>query len=141
MGEQTGKRRMAAVLAADVAGYSRLMGADEEATIAGFVEEMKNNNVATVSATGKTKRTSHKENKTGKGRLGTLRCRFDDGTEFGVSTGLNDKMRKLIWDNREDYLNLRVKVKSQPAPGMTEREPNVAPRIPVFLGIRDPSLD
>ena len=34
MGEQTGKRRMAAVLAADVAGYSRLMGADEEATIA-----------------------------------------------------------------------------------------------------------
>jgi adenylate cyclase len=32
--EQTGKRRMAAVLAADVAGYSRLMGEDEEATIA-----------------------------------------------------------------------------------------------------------
>jgi adenylate cyclase len=34
MSEQTGKRRMAAVLAADVAGYSRLMGEDEEATIA-----------------------------------------------------------------------------------------------------------
>ena len=32
--EQAGKRRMAAVLAADVAGYSRLMGDDEEATIA-----------------------------------------------------------------------------------------------------------
>jgi TolB-like protein/class 3 adenylate cyclase len=32
--DQTGKRRMAAVMAADVAGYSRLMGADEEATIA-----------------------------------------------------------------------------------------------------------
>lgn len=114
---------------------------DEEATIIGFVEEMKNNNVATVSATGKTKRSSHKENKVGKGRLGTLRCRFDDGTEFGVGTGLNNKTRKLIWDNQEKYLNLRAKVKSQPAPGMTEREPNVAPRIPVFLGIRDPSLD
>jgi adenylate cyclase len=34
MSEQTGKRRMAAVLAADVAGYSRLMGEGEEATIA-----------------------------------------------------------------------------------------------------------
>jgi TolB-like protein/Tfp pilus assembly protein PilF len=34
MSGETGKRRMAAVLAADVAGYSRLMGADEEATIA-----------------------------------------------------------------------------------------------------------
>ncbi len=32
--EQAGKRRMAAVLAADVAGYSRLMGDNEEATIA-----------------------------------------------------------------------------------------------------------
>jgi TolB-like protein/class 3 adenylate cyclase len=32
--DRTGKRRMAAVMAADVAGYSRLMGADEEATIA-----------------------------------------------------------------------------------------------------------
>ena len=28
-------RRLAAILAADVAGYSRLMGADEEGTLAG----------------------------------------------------------------------------------------------------------
>jgi hypothetical protein len=28
------KRRLAAILSADVAGYSRLMGADEEATVA-----------------------------------------------------------------------------------------------------------
>ena len=33
-GQAKGRRRMAAVLAADAAGYSRLMGADEEATIA-----------------------------------------------------------------------------------------------------------
>jgi adenylate cyclase len=36
--EQTGKdrveRRLAAILAADVAGYSRLMGIDEEGTLA-----------------------------------------------------------------------------------------------------------
>jgi adenylate cyclase len=29
-------RRLAAILAADVAGYSRLMGADEEGTLAGL---------------------------------------------------------------------------------------------------------
>ncbi len=32
--EETGvKRKLAVILAADVAGYSRLMGADEEATL------------------------------------------------------------------------------------------------------------
>ncbi len=34
MAEQRAERRLAAVLAADVAGYSRLMGADEEGTLA-----------------------------------------------------------------------------------------------------------
>jgi TolB-like protein/class 3 adenylate cyclase/Tfp pilus assembly protein PilF len=34
MSEQISRRRLAAVLAADVAGYSRLMGADEEGTLA-----------------------------------------------------------------------------------------------------------
>jgi class 3 adenylate cyclase len=32
----TAIRRLAAILAADVAGYSRLMGADEESTIPPF---------------------------------------------------------------------------------------------------------
>jgi len=34
MAEEHPQRRLAAVLAADVAGYSRLMGADEEGTLA-----------------------------------------------------------------------------------------------------------
>jgi adenylate cyclase len=34
MGEQRVERRLAAILAGDVAGYSRLMGADEEGTLA-----------------------------------------------------------------------------------------------------------
>jgi len=34
MSEQLSRRRLAAILAADVAGYSRLMGADEEGTLA-----------------------------------------------------------------------------------------------------------
>src|SRR5215469_1623304 len=34
MSDQVPRRRLAAILAADVAGYSRLMGADEEGTLA-----------------------------------------------------------------------------------------------------------
>ena len=34
MAEQRVQRRLAAILAADVAGYSRLMGVDEEGTLA-----------------------------------------------------------------------------------------------------------
>ena len=33
MAEESVQRRLAAILAADVAGYSRLMGADEEGTL------------------------------------------------------------------------------------------------------------
>jgi len=35
----TQTRRLAAILAADVAGYSRLMGADEEGTLARLAED------------------------------------------------------------------------------------------------------
>jgi adenylate cyclase len=34
MAEAQGERRLAAILAADVAGYSRLIGVDEEGTLA-----------------------------------------------------------------------------------------------------------
>jgi class 3 adenylate cyclase len=37
MAEARVQRRLAAILAADVAGYSRLMGADEESAITYFV--------------------------------------------------------------------------------------------------------
>src|SRR5262245_65907915 len=36
MSEGRGERRLAAILAADVAGYSRLMGENEEGTLAGL---------------------------------------------------------------------------------------------------------
>ena len=36
-----GDRRLAAILAADVAGYSRLMGADEEGTLARLNEHLR----------------------------------------------------------------------------------------------------
>jgi adenylate cyclase len=39
-GQERVERRLAAILAADVAGYSRLMEADEEGTPAEFLREL-----------------------------------------------------------------------------------------------------
>ncbi len=40
MAEQRVQRRLAAILAADVAGYSRLMGEDEEGTLAALTAHL-----------------------------------------------------------------------------------------------------
>ena len=40
MAEQRVQRRLAAILAADVAGYSRLMGEDEEGTLTAYRIEL-----------------------------------------------------------------------------------------------------
>lgn len=108
--------------------------ADEEAEVIGFEEQMHNGNVATRDKLGRTKRSTHAENKTGKGTLGALRCRFPDGAEFGVGTGMDDAMKQEVWDDQAKYLGATAKIKHQPDPG--GRQPGQAPRIPVFLGWR-----
>jgi len=108
--------------------------ADEEAEVIGFEEQMRNDNIAHIDALGHTKRTTHLINKTGKGTLGALRCRFPDGAEFGLGTGMDDAMKQEVWDNQYKYIGQQVKIKHQPDPG--GRQPGQAPRIPVFLGWR-----
>ena len=44
-------RRLAAILAADVAGYSRLMGADEESALVGFAIVRDRPKMQTISNT------------------------------------------------------------------------------------------
>ncbi|MER9029619.1 hypothetical protein [Mesorhizobium sp. M0674] len=39
MAEERNQRRLAAILAADVVGYSRLMGRDESGTLSAFAED------------------------------------------------------------------------------------------------------
>ena len=41
MAEERAQRRLAAILAADVVGYSRLIGADEEGTLAALKAQSK----------------------------------------------------------------------------------------------------
>lgn len=103
---------------------------DKEAVIVGVEEEMANNNVATTDELGRTKRSSHQENKSGKGRLGALVCKTPEGVIFNIGTGYDAKMRDQLWRERETLPGQYVKYKSFDI-GVVD-----APRFPVFLGLR-----
>lgn len=70
---------------------------DGEFKIVGFEEEMKNNNVATTNALGRTKRSSHKENKVGKGTLGALILEWAPGVTFRCGSGFSDAEADRLW--------------------------------------------
>ena len=104
---------------------------EEEYEVIGFEERMHNGNEATVNALGHTERSSHKENKTGRGDLGALVLQTKEGLVFKCGTGFDDAMRYHIWFNRQNYLRNFAKVKSFKI-GVKD-----APRFPVFVGFRD----
>lgn len=104
---------------------------DAEAVITGFEEQMFNGNVATKDELGRTKRSSHAENKTGKGTLGALVCRdIESGVQFNIGTGFDDSVKQDIWDRRSYLEGSIVKYKSFKI-GVKD-----APRFPVYLGLR-----
>ena len=106
---------------------------DAEYTVIGYEERMHNGNVATTNELGHTERSSHKENKTGRGDLGALTCITDNGIKFNVGSGFTDADRALLWNQRDSLIGKTVKVKSFLV-GVKD-----APRFPVFLGFRDPT--
>lgn len=103
---------------------------DAEFEIVGFEERQHNGNEATTNELGRTKRSSHKENKTGRGDLGALVLKHPAGT-FNCGTGFDDALRATIWNNRDKYLGQLAKVKFF-AIGMKD-----LPRHPTYLGLRD----
>jgi len=105
---------------------------DSEAAIVGFVEQMHNGNEANKDELGRTKRSSHAENKTGKGTLGALICAdLESGLTFNIGTGFDDETKQSIWDQRDSLNGRLVKYKSFKI-GVKD-----LPRFPVFLGFRD----
>jgi DNA ligase-1 len=107
---------------------------DGEGRIVGFDEQEANNNAADKDAFGRTKRSSCKEGKVGKGTLGAFVVqRLADNLEFRVGTGkgLTNVLRRQIWDNQKAWLGKVVKYKHQ-AIGSKD-----APRIAIYLGVRD----
>jgi DNA ligase-1 len=105
---------------------------DSEAMLVGMIEELHNENEATKDNLGRTERSSHKENKKGKGTMGAMICLRSDGVEFKVGTGFTQEQRQEYWDNRDTLIpNITfVKYRFQPS-GAKE-----APRFPSFLGLR-----
>jgi DNA ligase-1 len=105
---------------------------DSEAVVTGYEERLHNANEATIDELGHTKRSSHKANMIPDDTLGAFHVKdIHTGQEFKVSTGMDDALRKTIWQNRDSYIGKLVKYKYQPA-GQKD-----LPRFPVFLGFRD----
>lgn len=103
---------------------------DSEFEVIGFQEREHNGNEATTNELGRSKRSSHKENKTGRGDLGALILQ-GDGFTFNCGTGFDDALRSEIWSNKPKYLGRLAKVKH------FEVGAKIAPRHPVFLGFRN----
>lgn len=106
---------------------------DGEAVVLDVIEEMHNGNVAETNELGRTKRSSHQENKVGKGRMGALLVRdLVTDVEFQIGTGFDDKEKDYWWRRNAAAHGTIVKYKSFPI-GVKDK-----PRHPVYLGTRDP---
>lgn len=104
---------------------------DDEAELIAIEEKMSNQNVAEKDAFGYVKRSASLDGMVPMNTAGTLIVRNKDGLEFGIGSGLDDKTRKELWNNKEKYIGRLVKYKYFPQ-GVKE-----LPRHPVFLGFRD----
>ena len=93
---------------------------------------MHNGNEATVSETGRTKRSTAKTGKTGRGDLGALICKTKDGHEFGVGTGFSDEQRAQFWAIKEELVKNREYAKVK----FHETGTKDVPLLPVFIQIR-----
>ena len=111
---------------------------DSEAEVLEVIEEQFNGNEAQKDNLGRTKRSSAKAGKVGKGRAGALRVRdLTTGVEFEVGTGLTDQDKAEWWAwwlkvNRAPGVCERVIRYKFFSVGMQER-----PRHPVFVSMRD----
>lgn len=107
---------------------------DAEAVVIGAEELLHNENPPEISEIGRTKRSSHKENKVPGGMLGALVVRhLETGVEFKIGTGFDEKTRRELWTRHlEGAISGKiVKFKSFPV-GVKD-----APRHPSFLGFRE----
>lgn len=99
---------------------------DSEAVVIGIEEEMHNGNAAETNELGRTKRSSAKAGKSGKGTMGALIVRdLHTHVEFNIGTGFTAEQRAQEWE-----LGQIVKYKHFPV-GVKDR-----PRHPVYLGLR-----
>lgn len=105
---------------------------DSEAEILGVEEEMANLNVAKKDHFGRTERSTHQDNMSGKGSLGALIVKdVKTGVKFNIGTGFDRETRETLWDKRAKIVGKIVKYR------FFEVGVKDAPRFPVFHGFRD----
>lgn len=104
---------------------------DAEAEIIGFEERMHNENESEKDNLGYTKRSSSKEGKVPANTLGAFIVRSNTFGVFTLGSGLDDVLRKEIWNNQNNYLSKILKFKYQKH-GTVDK-----PRFPIFLGFRE----
>lgn len=110
---------------------------DTEATITGFIEAMENLNEKTTDAWGHSTRSSHKENKVGKGMAGVLVCsdpNFEGEVRIGTGIGLTHELKRDMWDNPQKYIGRMITYKYQ---GGSDYE---KVRFGSFKGFRDDGI-
>jgi DNA ligase-1 len=112
---------------------------DYEAEVVKVIEELHNGNEARTNELGRTERSGHAANKTGKGTMGALVVVAlngpHEGVEFKVGTGFTAEVRAELWEERDFVVGRVAKIKSFPV-GTKDR-----PRHPVWLGWRDMDMD
>jgi len=95
--------------------YLRLKpSSDKEALVISLVEAMENLNEAKVNELGHTERSSHKENKVGKGMVGMLQCEdLTTGMLIDVGAGkMTHEEREYYWKNPSEIVGKLVKYRS-----------------------------
>lgn len=105
---------------------------DKEAIVLSIVEAKVNNNAPIINALGYTERSSHKENKTGKGMVGSLICKdIVTGSNITVMAGkMKHSERIHYFQHPEEILGKYIKYRS------TDTGVKDAPRFGRFICIR-----
>ena len=105
---------------------------DKEAYVIGLVEAMENLNEAKINELGHSERSSHKENKVGKGMVGMLQCKdLTTGMLIDVGAGkMTHPEREYYWNNPEEIIGKYIKYKSMDV-GVKDK-----PRFARYMSIR-----
>ena len=109
------------------------------ALVVGIEEQHTNNNESKINELGYTERSSHKENKTPNGMVGSLNCilledlydfsgdlRIKEGSSIKVSFSTTNKDRKYYYENQDELIGRVIKFKSFPVNVLDK------PRFPTF---------
>jgi len=103
---------------------------DDEFIVIGYEQFESNENEAKVNELGRTSRSTSKEGKVLKEKLGSLVLKTASGAKFNSGSGFTEEQRVQLWKNKEQLVGQLAKIQF-----FGYSKDNV-PLLPVFLGFR-----